>query len=100
MLVADDDNNDLSDGTPHDTEICNAFTAYGLPESEEIDCPDGAGKLPCPVDFDEDGVFTVFDMLIFSRWLEEGSERADLNRDGRADLFDHLELLHLAAGCP
>lgn len=30
FLVADDDNNDLSDGTPHICEITEAFTAHGL----------------------------------------------------------------------
>jgi hypothetical protein len=100
VLVADDDNNNLSDGTPHDAEICAAFTAYGLPAGEEIDCPEASSGERCRVDFDRDGAFSVHDVMMFNELFAEGSSLVDLNGDGRIDLFDHLELTRMALMCP
>lgn len=42
---------------------------------------------------------TVSDLMILREWSEKNDGRADINRDGRVDLFDHLEAIELGMRC-
>lgn len=98
VLIADDDNNDLSDGTPNSDVICAAFAKYFLPENE-MDPDPCAERVHCAADLTADGVFDMFDILLLQRWIDQEDPRADLNGDGAIDHFDMLHLLNLSLSC-
>lgn len=98
VLIADDDNNDLSDGTPNSDVICAAFAKYFLPENE-MDPDPCAERVHCAADLTADGVFDMFDILLLQRWIDLEDPRADLNGDGAIDHFDMLHLLNLSLSC-
>ena len=99
VLIADDDDASLNNGTPNDAAICAGFALIGLPTTPYSPCNDSARPGRCPVDFDGDGVFTIFDMMVLEQWAQKGNPRADVNGDGRIDLFDRLAALELGARC-
>ncbi|UYV11795.1 MAG: hypothetical protein NCW75_10855 [Phycisphaera sp.] len=100
VLVADDDDGALNNGTPNDAVICAAFEFVQLPEfSPYGPCPDSAGSGRCPMDFDGDGAFTAYDLIVLQAWAERDDDRADINRDGRIDLFDHLKAIEIGMSC-
>ncbi|MFG0285153.1 MAG: hypothetical protein ACF8R7_12085 [Phycisphaerales bacterium JB039] len=101
VLTADDTDNDITNGTPNEMDICAAFAAYGIepdPLTHPDICDERAGT-GCLVDFSGDGYFGIADILLFDQLMQARDERADLNRDGRFDLFDHLVLIDLGTRC-
>jgi hypothetical protein len=108
VLVADDDNNTLNDGTPNDEAICAAFAEWGIvpgPGDPDV-CEESAGGQPiligCVADLDRDGVLTLFDFVKFQSLFESGDHRADINDDGSLDVLDFLAFqnaFELQAGC-
>lgn len=93
VLMADDDDNDLSNGTPNRDVICTIFAdrlivspiGLGLCGS-----PLHGGGL-CAADVDGSGTLDVFDYLVFLNWLDASDPRADWNGDGRIDGFDLMD---------
>lgn len=98
VLVADDDDASLNNGTPNDDAICAGFDLIGYPLTPYGPCADSAGGR-CPVDFDGDGLFTAFDLMILEEWAKAGDPRADINQDGHIDLFDRHEAVQIGMGC-
>jgi hypothetical protein len=47
VLTSDDDDGDLSNGTPHLAEICDAFAAHSLPCLNDVDCNAVQMRLSC-----------------------------------------------------
>ncbi len=47
VLIADDDDGDLSNGTPHLAAICDAFAAHNIPCPGEIDCNSVRMRVSC-----------------------------------------------------
>lgn len=47
VLTTDDDDGDLSNGTPHLAEICAAFAAHNLPCSNQVDCSSLQTRVSC-----------------------------------------------------
>lgn len=108
VLVADDDNNTLADGTPNAEAICLAFAAWGIvpgPGDPTV-CEERAGGEPimigCLADLDRDGALTLFDFMLFNDLFFAGDRRADLNKDGILDVHDFLAFqnaFELHTGC-
>lgn len=99
MMVADDDDASLNNGTPNDVAICNGFDLVSLPSASSPFCGDSSRPGTCRVDFDGDGTFTIFDLLVLRKWMQLGDPRADVNKDGHIDLFDHLETVEQGMRC-
>jgi hypothetical protein len=108
VLVADDDDNTLANGTPNDAAICAAFDTWGIvPSGGDPDvCEESAGGEPimvgCLADVDRDGALTLFDFLRFQTLFESGDTRADFNDDGSLDMLDFLAFqnaFEMQSGC-
>lgn len=89
VLVADDNDGNLQNQTPHWCLICNAFAARG------ITCPPippgcgdslGAGRGDC----DGDGMLSMRDAECFHRAFVEQSRLADINGDGSVNVVDWM----------
>ncbi|MFG0285810.1 MAG: GC-type dockerin domain-anchored protein [Phycisphaerales bacterium JB039] len=85
VLTADDDDADLSNGTPHRTAICQIFSGRGIESTPGVGlCTESAGgSSPCPPDVNGDSALDVFDFLLMQNWLSAGDVRADWDGDGR-----------------
>lgn len=82
VLIADDNDGDLSNGTPNKSEICAVFFARGVTSElceEAVSGP--RGRVP---DCDRDGSVTLFDVLCFQNALLRGESWTDLDGDGAA----------------
>ena len=56
--------------------------------------------VPCPADFNADGITDFFDYLDFVDTFASNSPAADFNEDGIVDFFDYLDFVDaFAAGC-
>ena len=89
VLAADDDDGNLYNGTPNDSEICAAFASRGIYPSVDPSCPESAGSgLP-------GGTHPTIQALEFVNMLVAGDRRADLNRDGALDATDLAEFVGL-----
>ncbi len=56
--------------------------------------------LPCPADFDHDGVLDFFDYLDFVSAFASQSSASDFNHDGIVDFFDYLDFVQaFSTGC-
>src|SRR5690606_32179182 len=102
VLTADDDDGDLSNGTPNSAVICQAFSDRG------IDSPPGLGLCPLPLrggagcraDLNYDGVLDIFDFLEFTSMFAAGDMFCDFDGDGVLDFFDFFAFQsEFAAGC-
>lgn len=101
VLTADDDDNDLSNGTPNQAEICQAFAGRGIESPPGLGlCGDSAGGGICQPDLNHDGTLDFFDVLRFQDLFGAGDPRSDFTCDGVLDFFDWLEFqTAFAAGC-
>src|SRR5690606_13463919 len=102
VLIADDDDGILSNGTPNEDVICAAFASrnifltgnYGV-------CNESAGiSGGCRADLNGDGVLDIFDFLEFQKLFAAGDLFCDFTGDRELDFFDFLEFQNeFAAGC-
>ena len=110
VLTADDNDDTITNGTPHCEIILDAFEAQNILPTFEIDCgPDGlngSGRM-CYADFDGStgvGVLDIFDFLAFQESFVEGDPSAcdcdTSTRSGVCDVFDFICFqAAFAAGC-
>ena len=100
VLIVDDDDDTLSNGTPHCQVILDAFAAQNIFPPIELDCgPDGlngSGRT-CYADFDSStgvGVLDIFDYLAFQQsFLERDPSACDCDTStgsGVCDIFDFI----------
>ncbi len=120
VLTADDDDGNLSNGTPHRAQICAAFASHCICDLQVpsvlcpgitcpapgVPCPESAGGLrsrasTCAADCDGDGGITVGDVACFHRAFAAGSRKADCNGDARLTIGD-FTCFHqsVTLGCP
>src|SRR5690606_8897222 len=102
VLIADDDDGILSNGTPNEEVICAAFASrnifltgnYGV-------CNESAGGgSGCRADLNADGVLDIFDFLAFENMFGLGDMFCDFNGDGELDFFDFLAFQNeFVTGC-
>lgn len=99
VLIVDDDDNNLANGTPHATDICAAFGAYFLPENnaDPDPCAETVGR--CVADLNADGIFDMYDYQLLLTWMQNGDPRADLDGDRRITQFDVLYLFNESIRC-
>lgn len=91
VLTADDDDNDLSNGTPNRTAICAIFASRLIESPPGLGlCTESAGSWPCPPDTNRDGVLDAFDFLEFLNWAAADDPRADWNGDGVIGVDDFV----------
>lgn len=99
VLIVDDDDNTLANGTPHAADICGAFGAYSLPEIAPSPDPCAESVGQCVADLNADGIFDVLDYQLLLTWMGRGDPRADLDGDRRITQFDVLQLLNDSIHC-
>ncbi len=101
VLVADDTDGDLSNGTPNEDVICAAFAARGIDLPANVGaCEESAGGGGCRADLNFDGALDFFDFLKFQDLFGAADPRADFTGDGSLDFFDFLGFENaFAAGC-
>ena len=87
VLTADDDDENLSDGTPHRDEICAAFAEHGINDTTLCGGSRPSGRR-CSADCDHNGSVDPRDLACFSRRVASGDRRADCNRDGIVSAAD------------
>lgn len=85
VLIADDDDGDLSNGTPNLAAICDAFGNHDI--FDENYCGESAPRPRVP-DWDRSGVVDAFDAIGFLAAIQRGDARADVNGDRVLDVFD------------
>ncbi|MCH7792804.1 MAG: hypothetical protein IID31_11070, partial [Planctomycetes bacterium] len=110
VLIADDDDDTITNGTPHCQIILDAFAAQNIFPPFEIDCGgdglNGSGRM-CYADFDGStgvGVLDIFDFLAFQASFVEGEPSAcdcdTSTGSGECDIFDFICFqAAFAAGC-
>lgn len=89
VLIADDDDSALNNGTPNSDVICAIFadrliTAGGSP------CGSPLHGGSCSVDTDDNGALDAFDYMTFLNWFSSLDPRADWDGD---DQFTSLDML-------
>ena len=109
VLIADDDDDTLANGTPPCEQILGAFADGLITPSFEINCDgDSAGPArSCYADFDAStgpGVLDIFDYLAFQGlFLERDPQACDCDTSsgpGVCDVFDFICFqTAFAAGC-
>lgn len=104
VLTADDDDNNVSNGTPNDLEICCAFEARGINTVFTGSPCSSCGPLPlqggCRADLNYDEVLDIFDFIEFQGMFIVGDPHCDFNGDGVLDFFDFLAFeQEFSAGC-
>jgi hypothetical protein len=102
VLIADDDDNQISNGTPNDLEICAAFAGRDInTQFTGTPCPPPLrGGSTCRADLNYDGKLDIFDFLEFERMFVLGDSFCDFTGDGELDFFDFLAFqAEYAAGC-
>ena len=101
VLVADDDDGVLFNGTPNAGAICGAFAAHSIYESGETGACSESSGMRCYADFDASGTLDVHDLLMFQNSFANGSLVADCDVDGLLSCFDFLCVVTLfSQGCP
>ena len=109
VLTADDDDGDITNGTPHCEQILGAFADGLITPSFEINCGGdsaGAGR-SCYADFDGStgpGVLDIFDYLAFQELFVAGDPSAcDCDTSSGSGVCDVLDYIcfqaAFAAGC-
>jgi hypothetical protein len=89
VLMADDDDGALNNGTPNSSEICDIFFARGITSgSSPCGSPLSGGE--CSVDLDRNGVVDVHDYLVYLAWLHDGDLLADWDYDGVVTILDAI----------
>ncbi|MCC6660459.1 MAG: hypothetical protein IT437_06190 [Phycisphaerales bacterium] len=83
VLTADDDDGDLSNGTPHDEDICDGFDLHGVNSSYCGLDRGGRSPLEASADCNEDGAVDIADLACFQLRFAARARGADCNRDGR-----------------
>lgn len=112
VLLADDNDANLNNGTPHDTEICSAFCENGVPAPESgicvgSTCPESPVPGLCSIDCDfasGRGVLDAEDFSCFMQRFQKNDPWAcnfDLGSGWDVcDVFDFLSYQRLfAEGC-
>jgi hypothetical protein len=95
VLMIDDNDGNLANGTPHYGEICAAFGAHG------IDCPPITACYPDCDTSTGAGVLDVFDFLCFQDAFTSMDPYADCTGDTLFDVFDFLCFQDaFITGCP
>jgi len=99
VLIADDDDGALNNGTPNDAEICAIFAARGIASgSSPCGLPFTGGT--CAVDLDHSGAVDVYDYLMCMGWLHAGDGLADWDRNGTVTIMDAIEFANdFEEGC-
>jgi hypothetical protein len=105
VLVADDDDGSLGNGTPHLAQIC---TAFGLHSISSGHCADFGGSWSCRADCDAAGgvgVLDAHDFLCFQKRFEARDPSAcNFDMTTGPDVCDVFDLIafqsEFAAGCP
>lgn len=100
VLIADDDDGDFGNGTPHRTQICAAFAAHDiLCDGDSAGAPGSA--VACRADCDGDGVLRSLDFECYVCLWRARDARADCTRDDTIDMEDWSCFhRHFAVGCP
>lgn len=100
VLTADDDDADISNGTPNDLVICAAF------DDRDIETQFGISPCPAPLhgggraDMNYDGALDFFDFMEFQGAFAAADPFADFTGDGVLDFFDFVAFeSEFAAGC-
>lgn len=108
VLTADDDDDDIENGTPHEDEICAAFAGRSIFPPSGFDVCQESGGHPCPADCDHStgiGVLDILDYLCFmDRFQNQDPLACDLDTStgvGVCDIFDALVFQNeYSLGCP
>jgi hypothetical protein len=102
VLTADDDDLDISNGTPNDAVICQAFADRSI-ETQFALSPCLAplrGGGTCRADMNYDGLLDILDFLEFQNSFAAAHPFADFTGDGILDFFDFLAFENeFAVGC-
>lgn len=89
MLIADDDDGIIANGTPHYCGIRQAFEDRGVPWPGGLPvCGSGPGTPQCAADCDGSGAPDAPDFPCFMGRLLAGSVAADCNGDGQLNVAD------------
>lgn len=88
VLTADDDDGNLSNGTPHLPEICAVFTSRLVPTPGGVTCPDGWIGAPFGTSRASTARPGLLDVAAFLAAWSGHDPRADLNKDGVLDTLD------------
>lgn len=101
VLTADDDDGDISNGTPNYLVICQAFADRDIETQFGISpCPAPLHGGMCRADLNYDRVLDILDFLEFQIMFATGDTFCDFNGDGVLDFFDFLAFqAEYAAGC-
>ncbi len=111
VLTGDDDDANITNGTPHCQQILAAFADGNItPTSFEIVCDESVSgsARPCYADFDGStgpGVLDIFDYLAFQNlFLESDLQACDCDRNTGPGVCDVLDFIcfqaAFGAGCP
>lgn len=91
VLIADDDDEQLSNGTPNDEALCAIYAARQVfLEIDESVCEEHAPGSSYIPDCDCSGNVDLFDALLFQNWFVAGSAEADVNGDNNVDILDWI----------
>jgi hypothetical protein len=98
-LTADDDDDDLSNGTPNDETLCAIYAARNIAPDIDIDiceaspgCEERGGSGAKVIGCVRPDEHPVYSILCFIAAVQSNSRAADLNLDGAIDLYDWLFL--------
>ncbi|MCC6660016.1 MAG: hypothetical protein IT437_03930 [Phycisphaerales bacterium] len=81
VLTADDNDGDLSNGTPHDDQIIDAFALHGFPSA--ICGGDRAYPVSgAPLDCNRDHAINLQDVMCYHARYAAGDRRADCDQNG------------------
>src|SRR5690606_38418756 len=92
VLLADDLDGILSNGTPNEAVICAAFASRNIFVNGNYGVCTGSarGGSGCRTDLNYDGALDIFDFFEFQNMFAAGDTFCDFNRDGELDFFDVL----------
>lgn len=108
VLIADDDDENLNNGTPHEAEICAAFTARSISPPPGYSVCGESAPMACRADCDDStgrGILDVFDYLCFLNRFQQSDPWACefdvFTGPGVCDVFDYVAFhAAFAEGCP
>jgi hypothetical protein len=98
VLIADDDDENLENGTPNDEALCGIYAARNIYLEIDVEiCEEHSGSKICMPDCDCSGIVNLFDVLTFQNWFMVGSAASELNGDGVVDVHDYVIFWQLFA---